>query len=107
MKALLRTEIYHWVCFFPYIYFITCYLAKNKNSKPSDDSHSSAKKKKKSCWLRLLCTPVTQNMLCLIFLMYVRTIPFLNYGGQETKKKKKNAVNDSDTHVTFKQGQGH
>ena len=26
---------------------------------------------------------------------------------KKLKKKKKNAVNDSDTHVTFKQGQGH
>ena len=31
-------------------------------------------------------TSVTQSILCLIFLMYVRTIQLLNCGGQESKK---------------------
>ena len=50
-------------------------------------------------------TPVTQSILCLIFLMYVRTIQCLNCGGQESKEQF--AVHDSDTPVTLKQGQGH
>ena len=50
-------------------------------------------------------TPVTQSILCLIFLMYVRIIQHLNYGGQESKKQF--AVYDSDTPVTLKQGRGH
>ena len=49
-------------------------------------------------------TPVTQSVLCLIFLMYVRSIQHLNYGGQESKKKKF-AVYDYDIPVTMKQGQ--
>ena len=49
-------------------------------------------------------TPVKQTILCLIYLMYVRTIRYLKYGGQESKKKK-NAVNDSDIPVTLKQDQ--
>ena len=33
-----------------------------------------------------LSTHITQSILCLIFLMYVRTIQHLNYSGQESKK---------------------
>ena len=49
--------------------------------------------------------PVTQSMLCQIFLMYVRTREHLNYGGQQPKKQL--AVYGSDTTVTLKQGQSH
>ena len=42
-------------------------------------------------------TPVTQSILCLIFLMCVRTIQSLNYGEHESKKQL--AVYDSDTPV--------
>ena len=49
--------------------------------------------------------PVTQSMLCLIFLMYDRTTQHLNYGRQESKAQF--AVYDSDTPVTLKQGQDH
>ena len=48
-------------------------------------------------------TPVTQSILCLIFLMYVSTIQRYNYCGQESKKQF--AVYDSHTPVTLKQGQ--
>ena len=51
-------------------------------------------------------TPVTQSILCLIFLIYVAALQHLNYGGQGCKEKKK-AVYDSNIAVTFKQGQGH
>ena len=50
-------------------------------------------------------TPVPESILFLIFLMYVRTIQLLNYSGQECKKQL--AVQDSDTPVTLKEGQGH
>ena len=52
-------------------------------------------------------TPVTQSILYLIFLMFVRAIQLqhLNYHGQESKKQ--SAVHDSDTLVTLKQGQSH
>ena len=49
--------------------------------------------------------PVTQNILCLIFSLYIRTKQCLKYCGQESKKQ--SAVYDSDTLVTLKQGQGH
>ena len=49
--------------------------------------------------------PVTQSMLCQIFLMYVRTREHFNYGGQQPKKQL--AVYGSDTPVTLKQGQSH
>ena len=52
--------------------------------------------------MSLKYTPVTQSILYLIFLMYVRTTQRLNYSGQESKKHF--AVYDSDTHVTLKQG---
>ena len=45
-------------------------------------------------------TSVTQSILCLIFLMYVRTIQCLNYSRQEPGKQ--SAVYDADTHVTLK-----
>ena len=32
-------------------------------------------------------TPVTQSILCLIFLMYVRTTQHINYGRQESEKQ--------------------
>ena len=48
--------------------------------------------------------PVTQSILCLMFLMYVRTIQSLNYGEQESKKQL--AVYDSGTPVTLTQSQG-
>ena len=51
--------------------------------------------------MSLTCYPVTQSIPCLIFLMSVRTIQRLNYGGQESTKQF--AVNDSDTPVTLKQ----
>ena len=54
--------------------------------------------------MSLKYTPVTHRILCLIVLMYVRTIQHLNYGGQESKQRF--AVHDSDTPVTLKQGQG-
>ena len=44
----------------------------NKNSKCTDHSCSIAKLTKNQ--LGLKCTPFTQSILCLIFLMYVRTI---------------------------------
>ena len=50
-------------------------------------------------------TPVTQSILCLTFLFYVRTMHRLNHGGQESIKQF--VVCDSDTPVTLKQGQGH
>ena len=55
--------------------------------------------------MSLKYTTVTQSMLCLIFLMYVRTMQCLNYSRQESKKKF--ADYDSDTPVTLKQGQDH
>ena len=58
----------------------------NNNSKLSDDSHSSHAILKKSCYLlHVKYTSVTQSILCLIFLMNVRTIQNLNYSGQESK----------------------
>ena len=39
--------------------------------------------------MSLKYTPVAQNTLCLTFLMYVRTVQRLTYGGQESQKKKK------------------
>ena len=51
----------------------------------SNDSHSSAKLKKKSVSNVSQITSDTQSVLCLTFLMYVRTIKSLNYGGQESK----------------------
>ena len=56
--------------------------------------------------MSLKYTPVTQSILCLIFLMHVATIQRLNYSGQESKKKQI-TVYDSDTPVTLKYGQGH
>ena len=75
----------------------------HKKSKRSNDSHSSLKLKKK--FMSLKYTPVSQSILFLIFLMYVKTIQCLNYGGQESKIQF--VVYDSDTPVTLKQGQGH
>ena len=49
--------------------------------------------------------PVTQSILCLIFLMFIRTIQHLNYSGQESEKQF--AVCDSDTSVNLKQNQDH
>ena len=43
-------------------------------------------KKKKVLVMFLKYTPVTQNIPCLIFLMYGRNTQRLNYGGQESKK---------------------
>ena len=40
-----------------------------------------------------------------MFLMYVRNIQCLDYGGQESKKQF--AVYDSDTSLILNQGQGH
>ena len=60
------------------------------------------------CKRALKYTSVTQSLLSLILLMYVRTIQHLNYGGQEIKNKQKRlAVCDSNTPVPLKQGQGH
>ena len=50
-------------------------------------------------------TPVTQSILRLIFLIYVRTKHRLNYGRQESERQL--AVYDSDTPVPLKQGKGH
>ena len=52
--------------------------------------------------MSLKYTSVTQSLLCLIFLMYVGTIQYLNYGGQEPKKQ--SAVYYADTAVTLEQG---
>ena len=49
--------------------------------------------------------PVTQSILCLIFLIHERTTQHLNYGGQDFIKQY--AVYDSDTHVTLKQDPSH
>ena len=61
--------------------------------------------------LATICT------ICLIFLLYVRSIQRLNYGGKDSlkqtnKQTKKQtyilfAVYESDTPVTLQQGQGH
>ena len=56
-----------------------------KMSMETDDSYSSAKLKKITLVMSLKDTPVTQSILCLIFLMYVRIIQCLYYGGQESK----------------------
>ena len=64
------------------------------------------KRKKEVLVMSLRYTPVTQSILCLIFLKYVGTIQHLNYDAQESKKNKKPTVYDSDRHVTLKQGQG-
>ena len=53
-------------------------------------------------------TPVIQSTLCMIFLMYERTVQHLNYSGQIFFNFfKKFAVYVSDTPVTLEQGQGH
>ena len=57
--------------------------------------------------MSLKYTPIKQRILCLNCLMSVQTIKHLNNGGQESKKKKKFALYDSDTPVTLKQGEGH
>ena len=58
--------------------------------------------------MSLIYTPVTQSILCLIFLMYIKTTQRLNYVGQESNKKTKSFADyDSDTAATLKQGQGH
>ena len=49
------------------------HMDSEQEEKCSDIPHSSAKLNK-SCQLSLLNTSVTQSILCLIFLMYVRTI---------------------------------
>ena len=49
--------------------------------------------------------PVTQRILCLIFLIHQITIQYLNYRGQESKEQF--VAYDSPTPVTLKQGQGH
>ena len=51
-------------------------------------SYSSAKLKKMLYVMSPKQTPVSQCILCLIFLMHVRlrTIKSLNYGGQESKE---------------------
>ena len=59
---------------------------KNKN-RCSDDSCSGAKLEK--CVMSLKYTPVTQSILCLVFLMHVETMHHLNYSGQESRGKKK------------------
>ena len=44
------------------------------------------RKKKVMFVMSLEYTPVTQNVLCLMFLLYVRNVQRLNYGGQESGK---------------------
>ena len=61
--------------------------------------------KKKNLVMSPIHKAVIQRILCLIFLMVVRTMQCLNYGGHEPKQQF--AVNDSDTFVTLKQGQNH
>ena len=56
--------------------------------------------------MSLKYTAVTQSIMCLIFLLYVRNTQHLNNSGQESKKQQF-AVYDSDTPVTLKQDQGH
>ena len=69
-------------------------------------THSSAKlKKNQVSYTSLKYTPVTQSILCFIFLVYVRTVQCSNYGGKESNKQV--AVYISDKHVTLKQSQGH
>ena len=66
-----------------------CPFDLNQNSKHTDGSHSSAKLvEKKVLVMSLKCTLVTQLILCLIFLMCVRTIQRLNDGGHTHKKKR-------------------
>ena len=60
--------------------------AKNKKSKRSHDSHLSTKLKKIMLAMSLKDTSVTQSVLCLIFLMYVRIIKRLKQSGRESKK---------------------
>ena len=55
--------------------------------------------------MSLTDTPITQSIRCLIFLKHERTVPHLNYSGQESKRQ--SADYDFDTSVTLKQGQGH
>ena len=52
-------------------------------------------------------TPVTQCILCLIFLTYVlvATIQHLSYNTQESKRQ--SALYDSEKSVTLKQGHSH
>ena len=59
----------------------------------------------RKCVMSLKYTPVTQSILCLMFLMYLATVHCFNQGGQGSKKK--NAVYDSYIPVTFKYVQGH
>ena len=81
----------------------------NKKNKCSDDPHSSVKIEQNCFSYTCLLdthTPVTYRILCLIFLMYVRTIQRFNLGGQDSKKKKKKLQFMILTPVTLKQGQG-
>ena len=55
--------------------------------------------------MSLKYTPVTQSILCLSFLMYIRTTQHFVYSGEESKRQF--AVYDADTPVTLKQGQDH
>ena len=55
--------------------------------------------------MSLKYTPVTKSILCLIFLLHIRTIQRLKYGGQ--KSIKEFSVSDVNIPVTLKQGQGH
>ena len=59
----------------------------NKKSKCSDDSHSSADLKKIMLYLLNKCT-LTQSILCLSFLINVRTTQYLIHDGQEINNKK-------------------
>ena len=52
--------------------------------------------------MSLKFTPVTQSIKCLIFLMYVKTVRRLSYGGQESENPV--AGYDSGTPVALKQG---
>ena len=55
--------------------------------------------------ISLKYTAVTQSILCLIFLMYIKAIQHLNHGGHESKKQ--SAIYDSETSVALNQGQSH
>ena len=63
------------------------------------------KKKKIILIISLKYTSVAQPILCMICLMYVATIPCFNYGGPESYFYKI-TLNEFDTPVTLKQGQG-
>ena len=74
-----------------------------KNSKRSDDWHSSAKVEKSLLVMSLKYTPVKHIVLDLSNMRKNHTS--LNYTGQESKKM--HSKKQFDTSVTFKQGQGH